>query len=288
MNKDKMKEILKSNLDAERYQHSINTMEMAEKLADQYGLDKEKISIAALLHDCGKFGDYKETSKNHASNGYEVAKNVYAIEDEDIRHAIKCHTIGCKNMSQLDKIIFIADKIEKSRKYEEVEVIRELAFKDIDEAIYQFMTCNFDYMKKNNKEIFPGSESVYNEFKKISEQKAIITKVLKAFDDKKGYDFAIINVSKISSIADYFLLCSASSSRQVKAIADEVEDVIDDLNIEILHKDGYKTMKWILIDSGEIVIHIFDHNEREQYNLEELWNQGEFLEAEDFGIENWQ
>lgn len=285
MNKDKIKEILKSNVSEERYNHSIKTMEAAEKLANHYDLDTELVSLAALLHDCGKSEKIEDASKSHADIGSEIAKSIYEIEDEKIIHAIKCHTIGCKNMSEVDKVIFLADKIEESRTYEEVEDIRKLAFKDMDEAIYQFMKCNFEYIKKSNKEVFPESEIIFEEFKKRSEQKVVIGKILKAFDDKQGFDFSVIDVSKISSIADYFLICSANSNRQVKAIADEVEDVIDDMDIEILNKDGYKSMKWILIDSGEIVIHIFDNNEREQYNLEELWKQGEFLAAEKFGIE---
>lgn len=288
MNLDKYKEILKQYVSEERYKHSLYTMSMAKKLSDHYDIENEKIILAALLHDCGKYGDYTSSLKNHAENGYNILSEVYGVNDASIKKAIRCHTIGCADMTDMDKIVFLSDKIEESRKYPEVEKLRTLAFQDMDEAIYYYLTVNFEYLKQTGKEIYPESMETFEVFNEKHNQKENIKNILKAFDDKRGYDFTVIDVSKISSLADYFLICSASSERQVKAIADEVEYVIDDSDLTVLHKDGFSTLKWVLIDCGDIVVHIFNQNERSQYNLEELWNQGDFIDVEEFGIENWQ
>lgn len=115
-----------------------------------------------------------------------------------------------------------------------------------------------------------------------------IKAILEACDDKKAYNFKIINVTDISSVCDYFIICSGNSDRQTQAIADEVEDRADKLGYEIYHKEGKSTGRWILIDFGDIIVHVFHKDDRDIYNLETLWNEGEFLDSESFGIKNWK
>ena len=115
-----------------------------------------------------------------------------------------------------------------------------------------------------------------------------IKTILNACDDKKGYNFTNINISKISTICDYFIICSGNSDRQTQAIADEVESKAEKAGYKVYHKEGMSTGRWILLDMDNIFIHIFHKDERELYDLETLWNEGEFIESEHFGVKNWK
>ena len=88
---------------------------------------------------------------------------------------------------------------------------------------------------------------------------------------KKGYDVVLIDLRKLASFADYFLICSADSDVQVKAIADEVEKSLKDEGIKCWHKEGYTALKWVLLDYVDVVVHVFQKESRLFYNLEKLW-----------------
>ena len=124
---DEIKEKLKLCLSEERYLHSVGTMEKAMELAQEFNLDVEKAQVAGLLHDCAKclpdlelqkfsnmFDDCEKISVKtwHAPVGAFIAKNEYGVNDDEILSAIRWHTIGKKNMTDFEKIIFLADKIE--------------------------------------------------------------------------------------------------------------------------------------------------------------------------------
>lgn len=95
--------------------------------------------------------------------------------------------------------------------------------------------------------------------------------VTKACEDKKGIDLKVLNISKLTPIADYFVIVSGNSSTQVMAIADEVERKVLETGETEFSKEGYRSGRWILIDLGDIVVHVFHKEEREFYNLERLW-----------------
>jgi len=105
--------------------------------------------------------------------------------------------------------------------------------------------------------------------KKLSE------KIANLIYDKKGFDVKIIELIDITSVSDYFVICTADSDTQVKAIADYVEKSLKDLDIKIWHKEGYKAFNWVLLDYVDVVIHIFLTDARQYYNLE---NSGEMLQ----------
>lgn len=94
----------------------------------------------------------------------------------------------------------------------------------------------------------------------------------KLIDAKKGDDIVILDLRGISSIADYFVIASGNSDRQVVAIADHVEDELAKDGIYTKYKDGMKTGRWVVMDYHDILVHIFHKEERDYYNLERLWN----------------
>jgi ribosome-associated protein len=99
--------------------------------------------------------------------------------------------------------------------------------------------------------------------------------------NKKGYDVKILDLRKLTTIADYFVICSADSDTQVKAIADEVDKTLRDEGIRLWHKEGYQSLNWVLIDYVDVVVHIFKKESREFYNIEKLWGDAPSFDIED-------
>jgi ribosome-associated protein len=100
-----------------------------------------------------------------------------------------------------------------------------------------------------------------------------------AADDKKASDLVILDISKITSFANYFLLCTGDSSRQMQAIADEVEKQLKASGIRPSHVEGYQNSEWILLDCMDLVVHIFSKNARAFYDLERLWRDAPKMDA---------
>jgi len=98
---------------------------------------------------------------------------------------------------------------------------------------------------------------------------------------KKGYDVKIIDLKKLTTFADYFVICSADSDTQVKAIADEIDKSLRDEGIKCWHKEGYMALQWVLLDYVDVVVHVFKKTARDFYNLEKLWGDAQIIEVED-------
>ncbi|BDU50209.1 bis(5'-nucleosyl)-tetraphosphatase (symmetrical) YqeK [Haliovirga abyssi] len=180
MKKLNIKKHLKNILSEKRYEHTIAVAETSVKLAKIYGEDINKIEIAALLHDCAKnlklsemkrlIGRESELTKVeynlpeilHGFAGAIYARNIFKIEDKDILNAIKYHTIGRKNMTMIEKIIYIADVIEPGRKCGNVDKVRKLAYKDIDCAILQEMKNKINYLLSTNRVIHTNTIDMRN------------------------------------------------------------------------------------------------------------------------------
>ena len=95
--------------------------------------------------------------------------------------------------------------------------------------------------------------------------------VLSALEDIKAFDIISIDIRKQKSIAEYIIIASASSSRQAKALADNVRDKMQKINIPLIGMEGGSGSEWVLVDLGDIIIHIMTPTIRAHYNLEELW-----------------
>ena len=100
-------------------------------------------------------------------------------------------------------------------------------------------------------------------------------------DEKKAIDIKIIDISKISVIADYFIICGGSNSRQVKALAENVEEKLGKADVIPKSTEGYQNANWILLDYQDVIIHIFNQEERLFYDLERIWSDGSFVQVSD-------
>ncbi|MGH7230478.1 MAG: ribosome silencing factor [Nitrospiraceae bacterium] len=106
----------------------------------------------------------------------------------------------------------------------------------------------------------------------IPESKARAVVIAQASVEKKANDVLILHVAPLTSIADYLVLCSGESDRQVRAISDHVQAVLSDLGVKPLSVEGLPTSQWILMDFGDVVVHVFRSDIREHYGLEKLWS----------------
>ena len=106
----------------------------------------------------------------------------------------------------------------------------------------------------------------------------IVKTAVKAIDSKKGEDIEVIGITDLTVLTDYFVIATATSSTQVKAISDEVEYKLDLLGAEAHHIEGRNT-SWVCLDYNSVVIHIFHKQQREFYSLERLWEDGEVLDT---------
>ena len=93
--------------------------------------------------------------------------------------------------------------------------------------------------------------------------------------EKKGIDIKVLDIKGLSSIADYCVIVSGNSVRQVSALADEIEEKMDEKGINLENIDGKTTSRWILLDYGDIIVHVFHKDEREYYDIERLWSKDE-------------
>ncbi|ABR48470.1 iojap-like protein [Alkaliphilus metalliredigens QYMF] len=98
-----------------------------------------------------------------------------------------------------------------------------------------------------------------------------VKNIVKAIDDKLGEDIVVLNLGQVSPICDYFVIATGKSDRQVKAIADEVENQLKETGGLLSHKEGHRLGRWILLDYGDIVVHIFHEEDREFYSIERIW-----------------
>lgn len=106
----------------------------------------------------------------------------------------------------------------------------------------------------------------------MTDLKKIVQIVIDAAEDKKANDVLTLDISELSTIADYFVICSAANPIQAKAIADNIEEkMAEETSMELRHKEGYNNANWILLDYGDIVVHIFQEDDRRFYNIEQLW-----------------
>ncbi len=193
MNKNEYLALIKDRMGERRYIHSVNVAKSAVQLAEKYGADVEKAEIAGILHDCckeipkeemlqiilsgGIILDATEKSSSklwHALAGACYVRDVLGIDDEDIFNAVKYHTTGRAGMSLLEKIIFTADFISDERSYSGVEIMREKAFNNIEDAMLFGLQFTISDLVKRKLPIHNNAILCYNDILTILEKKGLL------------------------------------------------------------------------------------------------------------------
>ena len=157
---EKIRASLEKRLKPGRFRHTLGVMETAEALARRYGVDPERARLAGLLHDCGK---NEGTSLTHGPIGAVIAREEYGITDEEILSAICWHTTGKPAMTDLEKIIFVADYIEPGRdRAPRLSELRTMAYEDLDKTILCILEDTLSYLRNSGTVIDEKSLETYN------------------------------------------------------------------------------------------------------------------------------
>lgn len=112
--------------------------------------------------------------------------------------------------------------------------------------------------------------------------KKLLETVVRAADDKRAEDIVALDMNGVSLLADYFVVASGNTERQVQAIVDEIDDKVEELGGTVKSIEGKKGSKWILMDLGDVVVHVFTPEERANYKLEQFWQ-----DAPEVDVSEW-
>ena len=314
--------LYKYNSTDKRITHSYGVALCGAYLAKLYGGNVNDAVIACILHDVAKsvnVADYKNKvdlrgfpePTVHSPIGAYIAKRDFNVSDE-IAHAIKVHTTGDADMSLLDEIVYLADKTEVGRNYNEVFYFRYLLTVDRELAMYAALNAVHDFrdtepcdygdraleyyarvcagktlpampLRKVDAGEEEQKEEVHEEVRESEHKKPTLKRnassteiaeaVAKELDLHKGHDIDIIDLEGKTIVADYFIIASASSSTAVKALYGYVEDMLTEkFGLDPSKRDIDR--EWVALDYGSVIVHIFTDKTREFYNIERLWSDG--------------
>lgn len=112
--------------------------------------------------------------------------------------------------------------------------------------------------------------------------KQLAALAVEALENKKAEDISIIDISEVSVIADYFIIAGGSNKSQIQALSDTVDEVLGRAGLPLKQIEGYNNANWILLDFGDIIVHIFDKENRLFYDLERIWRDGKQIDMKSF------
>ena len=277
--------------------HTEGVLECALAMAERFGADADKAEVAIICHDVYRGRDdalidefgiedrYKNNANlSHSKLAAAMMERDLGIEDREILDAVSFHTTGRKGMTTLEKIVFLADAIEKGRDYPGVDDIRKQAETDLDAACLMSLEGTIGFLKEQglgedeiDKDTIEARDDLLDKSlrkergsKKMDTRELALT-AAKALDDKQGTDIVIIDIGEKSSFADYLVLASGSNERLIAALTDEVEDKMAEEGVLVRSIEGTKESGWILMDYGDMIVNILTTEMRERYNIEKVW-----------------
>ncbi len=298
----KLRRRVEEQLTEKRMKHTLGVVSEAVSLARQYGADVKKAELAALSHDmarCKSASELEEYIQRfgldsrysgcidlaHSKIAAKLLEKEWGVEDEDVLNAVAWHTTGRPGMSLLEKIIYLADVIEPGRNHPGVERLREVAYRDLDEACAAAMEQTIEYLKQRDCKIEDSTIRARDALlaakgEKMS-NKEIALKTAAILSEKKAQDLLVIDITGRSSFADYLVLATGGSERQVGTLASEVTEQLAKEGILAKNVEGKQGSGWILMDYGDIIVNIFSAEQRSRYNIEKIWGDCCFLDIEE-------
>ncbi|MDR1210383.1 MAG: nicotinate-nucleotide adenylyltransferase [Clostridiales bacterium] len=318
-------EKLRQTLKPSRYRHTMAVAREAERLAGIFGADARKARVASLLHDNAKTLGEDETRNLlaysadgaalgetrrkypkvfHAFIGAESARRDFGVTDPEILGAVRYHTTGRPDMPLLETVVYLADAIEETREdYPALSEIRrrvdasdltgamlasllDTAGRFTPEALHPLTAAAIEYYNKKTER---ESRMEYDAMTKTWDKSAALAgakAAVAAIEEKMGKDAAVLDISDISVMADYFVIATAGSAAQLKALADEIDKQMFGTGFRLRHQEGVSSSGWILLDFGSVVVHLFTKEQRGFYDLERIWGDAErILENGEWKIE---
>ncbi len=297
-----LRRTIKKQVPEGRRSHTEGVVSVSVKLAKRYGANIHQAEIAALSHDLFRQIPSKEMEAwakelnvdieeessieiVHGKLAAQALKIYFQIWDEDIINAVSFHTTARKGMSLLEKIIFVADAIEPGRTYPGVDKLRRLAYIDLDEACRMVIENTINYLENKSCKIHEDTLIAKKYFQRKKGEKMnnkeIALRVASVLAGKKAKDLLVIDVVDRSSFADFLVIATGGSDRQVGTLASEVIDRMAEEGVFAKNVEGKQSSGWILMDYGDIIVNIFSEEQRSRYNIEKIWGDCCFLDIEE-------
>ena len=218
------------------------------------------------------------------------------IADADLLNAVRYHTTGRAGMSKLEKILYVADAAEPTRSYEGVLELREAARRDLDEACLTALENTLRHLQK--KGIRPdadtlrardllladirarrGIQTKNTERGNCLDSKELALSAAGALRQKKGSNIVVLDIAEKSSFADFLVIATGNSVRQVGALADDVEGTLAECGATLGHIEGKPDSGWVLLDYGDVIVNVFTKGQRDLYRIEQIWGDGNLIEV---------
>ncbi len=296
-------------------------------LADAYGVDRRCARLAGFLHDWDKGYDDAGIRARVKELGLDETIDPWVVENmpqvlhgmtaaaalarehpdipADVIQAIDRHTTAAVDMTPLDMVVYVADAIEDGRRFGRIDELRAAVGKvDLEELFFETYRYWVFLLLEHRRQLHPATITVWMHMRRepphgkesndrqnrrtgrVSRTCAIIA--ARAADEKKATDIMVQEVRDLIGVTDYFVIVTASNSRQVDAIIDEIEEKLrEDAQIKPLHREVSRDGSWSLLDYGNIVVHVFMPETREYYRLEALWNDAPVIDlAAEAGLDD--
>lgn len=116
------------------------------------------------------------------------------------------------------------------------------------------------------------------------DSKQIMETVVKAMDSKKAIDIKVLDISTVTTMADYFVICQGNSGTQMKAISEEIEEKLSEKGVNPIGREGMSTAYWILMDYSDVIVHVFSNESRGFYSIENLWSDAPEVDISEYII----
>lgn len=280
-----IKDKYEGSINHERYLHIIGVKNKVLELAEIYNVCKDKVYIAAMMHDYYKYETKEEMGKLLTEEELIEAKKTPVLfhsyasaraylklvgNDLEIFNAIKNHVFGCLNMTKLEEIILISDYIEENRTYDSCIYCRNLVSRNLFfTAIYESTRRTIELLKTRNVKPSPLQVKVLEEYE-VKMQKELVDLLIEACEKVNAKDIKVLDSKYHSPFFDYTIICSVTSNRQIDAVSDYVYEYLTDTPYYVKNICG-KNSNWLIVDCGNVVLHIFTEEERKRVDLDNLY-----------------
>lgn len=298
-----LREAVRSRVSEKRFRHTLGCEKLAAEMADRYGADEYTVRAAAILHDCTKALDEKEQltlakkwniifdyspedagALLHADTGAETARREFHMP-KAVCDAIRTHTVGGPGeLTAEQKILYVADLCEETRSYDGVEELRAAARTDLEEAFTLALRRTAEFVRRQGRTPYYVTEEQLKKQTERAEKeeeamaeltpRELMEEIVRIADGKKAKDIVVMKVDDQTTLTDYFVIMTGTSTTHIRALGDEIEEQLKK-RLEILphHREGV-TSSWVLVDYTSVVVNIFQQEARELYALERLWGDG--------------
>ena len=301
-----LREAVRPRMSEKRFRHTLGCEKLAAEMALRFGAEEYTVRAAAILHDCTKGLSEKEqltlaekwhiifdyeaadfARLIHADTGAETARREFLMPDR-VCDAIRTHTVGGPGIATAEqKILYVADLCEETRSFEGIEPLRALARTDLEAAFTAGLARTVEYIKKQGKTPYHVTEEVLQarlresrdpekEEQSMAEMtpKELMEHIVRIADGKKARDIVVMKVDDRTTLTDYFVIMTGTSTTHIRALGDEIEEQMKKQHGLLPHHREGVTSSWVLVDYTSVVVNIFQQEAREMYALERLWGDG--------------